>query len=233
MEKNEIKKLIKNNKLDINKLSQLIEEDKKRYIKIKTESYLKRGFSKEEAINRANQSWRTYVGNHLQDLIIEILKTYFEGRNIKIVKDTNLIGRNLSKELDLVRRMLLIHFGNYSFLPDADIILYQGNEEHVRIICIISVKNSFRERGFETTYWKLKLKQNTNTKHIKMFLATPDRDNEISFIRTKNGVKKMRVILEYEIDGIYMLKSDFDKSKKVKNFSEIFKDIEKFIEEKR
>ncbi len=229
MDKHKIKELIKSNKLDINKLSILIEEEKESYINKKLKDYIAEGFSKEQAINKANQSWRTFIGNHLQDLTVEILKTYFENKNIKIIKDTNLKGKNLSKELDLVKRMLLIHFGNYSFLPDADIIIYQGNEIYVNILCIISVKNSFRERGFETTYWKHKLLENINTKHIKMFLATPDKDNEIAKIETKQGAKKMRVILEYELDGIYMLKSDFEKTQKVKNFSEIFKDIEQLM----
>ena len=62
-----------------------------------------------------------------------------------------------------------------------------------------------------------------------MFLATPDKDNEISEVKTKTGAKKMRVILEYELDGIYILKSNFQKTQKVKNFEEIFKDIEKLI----
>jgi len=229
MDKEKIKLLIKRNKLDINELSQLIEEEKENYINAKVNEYIKKGFSKEESVNKASQSWRTFIGNHLQDLIVEILKTYFQNKDIKIIKDSNLKGKNLSKELDLVKRMLLIHFGNYSFLPDADIIIYKGNEEKVNILCVISVKNSFRERGFETTYWKLKLSENINTKHIKMFLATPDKDGEISKIETKQGAKKMRVILEYELDGIYMLKSDFEKTEKVKNFSEIFKDIENLI----
>ena len=166
MEKDKIKALIRNKTLDINRLSKLIEEEKEAYINSKIKEYLKKGFKEEEAVNKANQSWRTYVGHYLQDLIFEILKMYFKDKNIKIIKDTNLKKKNLSKELDLVRRMLLIHFGSYFFLPDADIILYKGNEEKVKIVCIVSVKNSFRERGFETTYWKLKLSENINTKHI-------------------------------------------------------------------
>ena len=42
----------------------------------------------------------------------------------------------------------------------------------------------------------------------------------------------MRIILEYELDGIYILKSDFDRTEKVKDFKEIFKDIEKLLEER-
>ncbi|GAA7511786.1 hypothetical protein ckin130_14720 [Helicobacter pylori] len=38
----------------------------------------------------------------------------------------------------------MVHFGGYSVLPD--IILYQTNKDNVKILAILSVKNSFRER---------------------------------------------------------------------------------------
>ena len=127
--------------------------------------------------------------------------------------------------------MLIVNYGRYAFLPDADIIIYKSKGNNIKILCIISVKNSFRERGFETTYWKLKLSESEITKNIKVFLATPDKDNEISQIYTTKGAKKMRIILEYELDGIYILKSKFDKTEKVKEFKDIFEDIEKLLEE--
>ncbi|CAB3289604.1 protein of unknown function [Methanocaldococcus lauensis] len=66
--------------------------------------------------------------------------------------------------------MIAVSYGKYLFLPDADIIIYKVENNNVRIIAIISVKNSFREREFETTYWKLKLKESPVTSHIKVFL---------------------------------------------------------------
>ncbi len=89
-----------------------------------------------------------------------------------------------------------------------------------------------RWNGFNTTYWKLKLVESEITKNIKVFPATPDKDNEISKIETVKGIKKMRIILEYELDGIYILKSNFDRTEKVKDFKEIFRDIEKLLEER-
>ncbi len=217
--------------LDFNSISDLIESEKENYLFKKVNFYLSKGYSKEDAINKANQSWRTYIGNHLQNVISKILENYFKNKGLKIVQDKNLQKKKLSKELDLVKRMLIIHYGRYAFLPDADIIIYKPKDNNVKILCIISVKNSFRERGFETTYWKLKLAESEITKNIKVFLATPDKDNEISKIETVKGIKKMRIILEYELDGIYILKSDFDKTEKVKDFKEIFRDIEKLVEE--
>ena len=106
--------------------------------------------------------------------------------------------------------MIAVNYGEYLFLPDADIVVYKVKDNDVKIIAIISVKNSFRERGFETTYWKLKLKESPVTSHIRVFLATPDKDNEISYKAPNGKPKKMRIILEYELDGLYFLKEDFD-----------------------
>jgi type II restriction enzyme len=137
------------------------------------------------------------------------------------------------KEKDLVRRMLEIHFNEYSFLPDADIIVYRYNEheEKVKIYCVLSVKNSFRERGFETTYWKLKLLENQTTKHIKVFMVTPDKDNEVNVIIGARGPKKTRVILEYELDSMYIAREDFEKTDKVKGIDDLFEGINELIEQ--
>lgn len=217
--------------IEFNSISQLIESEKEKYLSEKINFYISKGYSKEDAINKANQSWRTHIGNHLQNIISNILRNYFEKKGLKITQDKNLQKKKLSKELDLVKRMLIINYGKYAFLPDADIIIYKPDNNNIKILCIISVKNSFRERGFETTYWKLKLLESEITKNIKVFLATPDKDDEISKIETIKGAKKMRIILEYELDGIYILKSKFDKTEKVKEFKDIFKDIEKLLEE--
>ncbi|MBU1203605.1 MAG: restriction endonuclease [Nanoarchaeota archaeon] len=188
------------------KIDNFFEEIKKIYLDEKTEELMNKGLNRDSAHNKARQSWRTFVGHSLQGLLAVMLKELFEGTDVKFVKDSELRGSSLSKEKDLVRRMLEIHFNDYSFLPDADIIAYRYDKklEKVKIYCIFSVKNSFRERGFETTYWKLKLMENETTRNIKVFMITPDKDNEISMIRGVRGPKKTRVILEYELDSIYI-----------------------------
>ncbi len=160
-----------------------------------------------------------------------MLKELFKDTDVKFVKDSELKGNELTKEKDLVRRMLEIHFNEYSFLPDADIIVYKYDKknEKVKIFCVLSVKNSFRERGFETTYWKLKLNEYETTKHIKVFMVTPDKDNEIDKIEGKRGPKKTRVILEYELDSIYMARDDFEETDKVKELDDLFEDINNLI----
>lgn len=215
------------------KIDEFFEEIKEEYLTEKTKELIGTGLQRDSAHNKARQSWRTFVGHSLQRLLMVILKELFEGTNIRLVKDAELGSNNLLKEKDLVRRMLEIHFNEYSFLPDADIIVYKYNEkeEKVRIYCVLSVKNSFRERGFETTYWKLKLLENQTTKHIKVFMVTPDKDDEVNVVVGARGPKKTRVILEYELDSMYMAREDFEKTDKVKDIDDLFEDIKNLVEQ--
>ncbi|AEF97316.1 BsaWI family type II restriction enzyme [Methanotorris igneus] len=211
--------------MEINNISKILEIEREEYIKNKVKEYIKQGFSKSEAINKANQSWRAYIGSKIQDIIYKILEDLLKDTELKLTTDKILASKNLTEELDKVKRLIAVNYGEYLFLPDADIIVYKVKDNEVKIIAIISVKNSFRERGFETTYWKLKLKESPVTSHIKVFLATPDKDNEISYKCPNGRPRKMRIILEYELDGIYFLKDDFEETEKVKHFEKIVEDI--------
>jgi len=214
------------------KIDVFFEDIKDIYLFEKTNELTKKGVTNNIAQNKARQSWRTFVGHSLQTLILVLLKELFENTDIKFIKDTELTKTNLSEEKELVRRMLEIHFNKYSFLPDADIIVYKYNPKtnYIKIYAIISVKNSFRERGFETTYWKLKLSDNKITKTIKVYMVTPDKDDEINTIDGARGPKKTRVILEYELDNIYLARDNFEKTEKVKSIDDLFKDIKKLID---
>lgn len=222
----------KNKEKSFSKIDDFFEEIKEDYLEERTKELLGKGLNRDVAHNKARQSWRTFVGHSLQSLLMIMLKELFEGTSVRFVKDSELKSSNLPPEKDLVRRMLEIHFNSYSFLPDADIIVYSYDEEKekVKIYCVLSVKNSFRERGFETTYWKLKLKENQTTQHIKVFMVTPDKDNEISMIKGAHGPRKTRVILEYELDSIYMAREDFEKTDKVKEIDDLFEDIKELVE---
>ncbi|AIJ05480.1 hypothetical protein JH146_0631 [Methanocaldococcus bathoardescens] len=163
--------------------------------------------------------------DELQNVIYKYIKKSLEATGLKVTTDKILSSQNLPEELDKVKRSIAVSYDRYFFLPDADIVVYKVENNDVRVIAIISVKNSFRERGFETTYWKLKLKESPVTSHIRVFLATPDKDNEISYKCPNGRPKKMRIILEYELDGIYFLKEDFEESEKAKHFEKIIDDI--------
>jgi type II restriction enzyme len=208
------------------KVDEFLNQVKIDYLKQRTREYIDLGFSSNEAHNKARQSWRPKVGSFLEELIRYMITEFCGTKNIKISSDKELKKQKLNKELSLLRGMMEVHFNEYSLLPDADLILYKYNkeEEKVRVICILSLKTSFRERFTETPYWKLKLKQDPRTAEIKVFMVTPDNTGEISYLRS-NGPRKARVIMEYELDGIYMARENFDKSDKVKSLYELFRDI--------
>ena len=56
-------------------------------------------------------------------------------------------------------------------------------------------------------------------------MITPDNDNEISF----KSDKKSRVVMEYELDGIYLAKSEFDESKKIKSIENLIDDLKALL----
>lgn len=166
-------------------------QEKERFLNSKISDYMKRNKSKEEASILARQGFVSAVGRALEKIIELLLKDFCIKNNVKMTNDKILRAKRINGELDKVKRALLVHFGEYSVLPD--IILYQTDS--IKILAILSVKNSFRERFTETPYWKLKLLQSPVTSHIKVFMITPDNDDEISF---KDKPKKARIVMEHE-----------------------------------
>ncbi len=166
-------------------------QEKERFLNDKMNDYIKQNKSKEEASILARQGFVSAVGRALEKIIELLLKDFCIKNNVKMTNDKILMAKRINGELDKVKRALLVHFGGYSVLPD--IILYQTDS--IKILAILSVKNSFRERFTETPYWKLKLLQSSVTSHIKVFMITPDNDDEISF---KDKPKKARIVMEHE-----------------------------------
>ncbi len=166
-------------------------QEKERFLNSKISDYMKQNKSKEEASILARQGFVSAVGRALEKIVELLLKDFCIKNNVKMTNDKTLRAKRINGELDKVKRALLVHFGDYSVLPD--IILYQTDS--IKILAILSVKNSFRERFTETPYWKLKLLQSPITSHIKVFMITPDNDDEISF---KDKPKKARIVMEHE-----------------------------------
>ncbi len=168
-------------------------QEKERFLNDKMNDYIKQNKSKEEASILARQGFVSTIGRVLEKIIELLLKDFCIKNNVKMTNDKILRAKRINGELDRVKRALLVHFGEYSVLPD--IIFYQTNKDNVKILAILSVKNSFRERFTETPYWKLKLLQSPVTSRIKVFMITPDNDDEISF---KDKPKKARIVMEHE-----------------------------------
>ncbi|MGL2874801.1 BsaWI family type II restriction enzyme [Helicobacter pylori] len=197
-------------------------QEKERFLNHKMNDYIKQNKSKEEASILARQGFVSAVGRALEKIIELLLKDFCIKNNVKMTNDKTLRAKRINGELDRVKRALLAHFGGYSVLPD--IILYQTDS--IKILAVLSVKNSFRERFTETPYWKLKLLQSPVTSHIKVFMITPDNDEEISF---KDRPKKARIVMEHELDGLYLAKSDFDQSPKIKGIENLLEDLKRLL----
>ncbi|GAA7060317.1 BsaWI family type II restriction enzyme [Helicobacter pylori] len=199
-------------------------QEKERFLNDRMNDYIKQNKGKEEASILAKQGFVSAIGRVLEKIIELLLKDFCIKNNVKMMNDKVLRAKHLNGELDRVKRALLVHFGGYSVLPD--IVLYQASKDNVKILAILSVKNSFRERFTETPYWKLKLLQSPITSHIKVFMITPDNDDEISF---KDRPKKARIVMEHELDGLYLAKSHFDQSSKIKSIENLLEDLKRLL----
>ena len=201
-------------------ISDVLEKAKQPYIK---------DFLRRNPDGKADQSWRNFKGNCFEKLLQYIITQSVKSLALKVVNDNELKKKKLSNELDAVKRNVVINFGKYGMhLPDADIIVY--NPVNYQIIAIISSKTSLRERVAQTGYWKFKFCQDGNTRHIKIYLITPDADNTLTKIKP---FKKGRAIVEMDLDGAYVLtKENLEESEKVKLFEHFIEDFKKLIEEK-
>lgn len=200
-------------------------QEKERFLNDRMNDYIKQNKSKEEASILARQGFVSAIGRVLEKIIELLLKDFCIKNNVKMTNDKVLRAKRINGELDRVKRALLVHFGGYnSVLPD--IVLYQASKDNVKILAILSVKNSFRERFTETPYWKLKFLQSPITSHIKVFMITPDNDDEISF---KDRPKKARIVMEHELDGLYLAKSHFDQSSKIKSIENLLEDLKRLL----
>ncbi|MCI7582827.1 BsaWI family type II restriction enzyme [Campylobacter sp.] len=218
-------KLYRNNAF--RKIKEFLSNQKEIFYENKISELQNNGLSKEEAVIKTRQGWVSVVSRSLEQIIEIIICDFCNKHKLKITNDKILKSKNLDEELNLVKRAILVDFGENCVLPDGDIIIYKIVEKRVKILAILSIKNSFRERYTETPYWKLKLAENNLTKDIKVFMITPDNDDEISFLGV--NPKKSRIIMEYELDGIYLAKESFDESDKIKSIDKLIDDLGKLL----
>ena len=182
------------------------------------------------------QSWNSFIGHRFQGVIHAILKSY-----VKKLRDQSQDFKGLevltaeeAKGDEVIMRKLAVKYGDFLLLPDVDSAIVWIDPEHrweSTILAIISCKTSLRERIAQACYWKLKLLSSDVQKGIRVFLATADHDDDFSIGdggERFNGKSRDRVISEYELDGVYVLREDFRvdwESTKVKRFERIFDDI--------
>jgi type II restriction enzyme len=190
----------------------------------------KKDWEKHPTANRDHeQSWRAFKGKNLEKLIIYIIKDEVETLGLKVVSGNTMErtrSENLSKELSLVKRNLLIDYGEFgSHLPDVDIIIYEPKTS--KVIAVITSKVTLRERIAQSGYWKIKLASDKATKHIRVYFVTPDEDGTLTI---KKPAKKGRAIVEIDLDGSYVMsETEVEESDKVKMFDKFIEDLKALI----
>jgi len=175
------------------------------------------------------QSWRAFKGKNYEKLVLYIMSKEVENLGLKIVNGNTLersSGKTLPVELNLVKRNLLIDYGEFgSHLPDVDLIIYQP--DNCRIVAVVSSKITLRERIAQTGYWKIKLSDDDVTKHIKVFFITPDEDGTLSI---RKPAKKGRAIVEVDTDGAYVMTDEsVQESSNVKSFDKFIPDLKQLL----
>lgn len=176
------------------------------------------------------QSWRAFKGKNLEKLIYHMLEVEVAGLGLGIFNG-NALERtnpaNLSLAQDKVRRGLLVHFGEFDFLPDIDLVIYDPRTSECKVIAVISSKVTLRERIAQTGYWKLKLLEAPVTRGIRVYFVTPDED---ATLRSRTNMKKGRAIVEFDTDGAYVLSGqEVEQNDKVKSFDHFVDDLKKLI----
>ena len=213
-------------------------EDKKKIYKDNTYKYISeilkeakekhKQFVSHNGVNDTEQSWRAFKGKNLEKMIEYIISDEVKKIGLSIINGNKKKKKKNfeDKTLDLLKRNLCVDYGEYGLhLPDVDIIIY--DEKTIKIISVLSIKVTLRERIAQTGYWKLKLMQSSVTRHIKVLFITLDEDETLSI---KSPAKKGRAIAEIDTDGCYILtENNVEESNKVKLFSDFINDLKKMI----
>lgn len=173
----------------------------------------------------AEQSWKGFKGKNFEKLILYIIHTELTTDKIKCIPGAALGRKKLSEELSNIHRNLIVRYGKYAMLPDADLVIY--NPSSCKVIGIISCKITLRERIAQTAYWKLKLASDPATMHIKGWFVTTDEDGDL--VKgldepSRRGAARNRIIVEHDLDGTYTMR-EASQSEKVKSFPKLIDDL--------
>ncbi len=178
------------------------------------------------------QSWRNESGTMLENMVIYFIQEEVKKMGYDLVSDEQIKKASQGDGImSKVYRNIVVRYGDYLVIPDGDIVIYKPSDGNV--VAIISCKNSLRERYAQSLYWKLKLSLDPITKPIKMYFITIDKEKgkkpELD-INSKNGrPTKSRILLEHEMDGVYVGRELKDTSDKIKEFNKFIDDLRKLL----
>lgn len=133
----------------------------------------------------------------------------------EIIKENFLIGK--PSEVLKDKSDLYIPYNQEKAMIDADICVVRKRDN--KLVCVISVKKSFRERGGQTAYWAVKVKE--YNKGYKYILTTPDVDKELFDPTKPEKKRKWRIILVfiYSYEGKKYKENNFHVGKEyLKNY---------------
>lgn len=208
-------------------INSFYEKERKIFEKNRFNELIMQGETSEYAFFQVTEDWLNIVAKSLSKIFEILITDFCQRNNLKILNNRELTTfKIVDPELELVYRSLIVKFGTYSVLPDSDMIIYQMIDKMPKIIAILFIKNSVKEKYTIAPYWKLKLLQSNITKNIKVFMITSDRNNELSF---KTNIHKSRIVMAQELDGIYIAKSTLDTNKKIKGLKNLLQDLEKLL----
>ncbi len=210
-------------------ISNVLKEAKELHKKDFSESEKNKEKVSKGGIPDHEQSWRAFKGKNLEKVIEYIITDEVTALGLQVVNGNSLErtnGKNLSKELSLLKRNLTVDYGEFGLhLPDVDLIIYDSKTS--KVVAVLSSKVTLRERIAQTGYWKIKLASDEATKHIKVYFVTPDEDGTLTI---KKPTKKGRAIVEVDTDGSYVLsETDIEESDKVKMFDKFIDDLKKLL----
>lgn len=152
---------------------------------------------------RQRQSKASRDGREQEMFLKEILLDNHEiASNFLIDKPSRILELEVlnKEEKENIKREIEIEYNGILEEIDADLCIVRKTDK--KLIAVISVKKSFRERGAQTAYWALKVKQ--SCKNYKYILATPDTDKELYDEQNEHKKRKWRVILPYECDAVFI-----------------------------
>jgi len=203
-------------------ISEIFEEARERYKQEYLASPKAQNLRAEGKSPDAEQSWKAFKGKNFEKLIWHAIDSKFlSALNLRCIPGGWLRRKNISQELGKVYRNLVVRYGQWSLLPDADLVIYEPTT--CRVVGVISCKITLRERIAQTAYWKLKLASDPLTMHIKGYFVTADEDGDL--VQGMSNPSRNRIIVEHELDGTYALRA-IAESEKVKAFPKLIDDLQ-------